>query len=687
MISKENYVESGELLAGQYTIKYVQSSGSDEIVIRIEYKVKATGRVLDINEESFPDPFFRDYVKTLPGAEDGKFTKQELADITLLNLQGNNQPVLYSLEGIEHFKNLQTLTICDTELESIDLSKIKNLVTLSLKGNNFKYLDVSDNPKLVNLSCLDEQLVSLDVSKNVNLETFKVENNKCGFVDGVLLSELPGFDKSKVSNIQGGNFDGNKVNFTSKTITYTYNCGNGKSATFTLEKLKGADYTVKHFQQQLDGTYVEITADRQTLVGVLGDKTKGIANTYEGFTAQEIDQKTISNDGTIVEIKYDRNVHRVTWAFGDGTSSSVSEIVMFGEPIEPRDIHWLGHNLVGWNPAVAETMPDHDVTYVALWEEIHYHDLTLKKGKAATCTEDGYKDYYECECGKYFEDDKATKEIDNLETWKKGDGKLAKLGHTYHSIDGMEATCQNEGLKSYLKCDTCGKAFDPNTKKEITNLDEWRKISKLEHNLKMIERVEPTQDKEGIKEYYQCEMCKKYYSDAQGKNEINDLESWKNGAGKLEKLSAYQIIEGMNSKWNKDSNTGLTFKSDGKFEELIGIAIDGVMIDKKEYTAKEGSTIVTLNLAYLETLKLGKHTFDMVYADGICGTSFEVTNIEKPEVKPEVPSKPATKPDVTNKVPQTGDNSNVMLWTLFGIVSLASAAALMQSKKKNRSTK
>ena len=59
----------------------------------------------------------------------------------------------------------------------------------------------------------------------------------------------------------------------------------------------------------------------------------------------------------------------------------------------------------------------------------------------------------------------------------------------------------------------------------------------------------------------------------------------------------------------------------------------------------------------------------------------------KPEVKPEVPSKPATKPDVTNKVPQTGDNSNVMLWTLFGIVSLASAAALMQNKKKNRSAK
>ena len=488
---------------------------------------------VEINEENFPDSFFRNYVIKLPGAEDGKFTKQELDAIKTIQVFVEFGEAGYTLKGIEYFENLEILTIIDTEIESLDLSKNKKLKDVSIYRNKLKYLDVSNNPELKWLACFENQLTSFDVSKNTKLDAVSVNDNKRTITDGIPLSELPGFDKSKASNIQGGNFDGDKVNFTSNTITYTYDCGNGNSETFTLEKGDEADYTVKHLQQQLDGTYKEVTADTQTVKAIIGEKTTGIAKKYEGFTPKAFNQKTISKNGTILEIKYDRNKHNITWDLDEGTATNkyTSGEVMFGTPIVAPEPTKKGYDFAGWDTTVAETMPDQGVTYRAVWEKTHNHVLTLVKGKAATSTEDGYKDYYECKCGKFFED-------------------------------------------------------------------------------------------------------------AKGKNEISDLEAWKKGTGKLEKLPTYQIVEGMNGKWNKGSKEGLTFKSDGEFEEFIGVTVDGLMIDKKNYTAKEGSTIVTLSPEYLDTLELGEHSFDMVYQSGICGTSFEIINVEEP--KPD--TKPNTKP-------------------------------------------
>ena len=45
------------------------------------------------------------------------------------------------------------------------------------------------------------------------------------------------------------------------------------------------------------------------------DSTNAAAKSYEGFTAQAVEQKTIAADSsTVVEIKYDRNSYEVTYA-------------------------------------------------------------------------------------------------------------------------------------------------------------------------------------------------------------------------------------------------------------------------------------------------------------------------------------------------------------------------------------
>ena len=62
------------------------------------------------------------------------------------------------------------------------------------------------------------------------------------------------------------------------------------------------------------------------------------------------------------------------------------------------------------------------------------HTPVTITGKVATCTEDGWKDYYECSlCHKYFEDNACEAEIADLDVWKAagGNGYIAPKGHTY----------------------------------------------------------------------------------------------------------------------------------------------------------------------------------------------------------------------------------------------------------------
>ncbi|MBP5601848.1 MAG: InlB B-repeat-containing protein [Treponema sp.] len=69
-----------------------------------------------------------------------------------------------------------------------------------------------------------------------------------------------------------------------------------------------ATYTVKHLKQNVnDDNYTEVEADRETKNGNVGEQTIAGAKTYEGFTAQEFSQKTISASGTVIEIKYNRS--------------------------------------------------------------------------------------------------------------------------------------------------------------------------------------------------------------------------------------------------------------------------------------------------------------------------------------------------------------------------------------------
>ena len=67
-------------------------------------------------------------------------------------------------------------------------------------------------------------------------------------------------------------------------------------------------------------------------------------------------------------------------------------------------------------------------------ETEHQHNIKPVEGKAATCTEAGWKDYYQCqdtECAEYFSDADGKNEITDLTAWKNGAGKIAAKDHAW----------------------------------------------------------------------------------------------------------------------------------------------------------------------------------------------------------------------------------------------------------------
>ena len=312
---------------------------------------------IEINDENFPDPVFREYVlSNFDKDDDEALSEEEIAAVTKIDVSGEG-PSTYdggitSLKGIEFFtellvldchfnsqldlldvsnntalielncndtgitslnistnialtelncfntqitsldvsKNtaLVTLRCYETKIESLDLryntaltylwcfntsirildvSQNTALAALHCSGTQISSLDVSHNTALESLYCSGTQIRSLDLSNNTGLKYLDCSNCNLPFVDvsssplitnlfasgniyilpeGITtlfssaeVTDLKGMDPDRVSDVEGAIYEnGTFYNFTGDTITYTYDCGQGYSETFTLQRSK-----------------------------------------------------------------------------------------------------------------------------------------------------------------------------------------------------------------------------------------------------------------------------------------------------------------------------------------------------------------------------------------------------------------------------------------------------------------
>ena len=154
--------------------------------------------------------------------------------------------------------------------------------------------------------------------------------------------------------------------------------------------------------------------------------------------------------------------------------------------------------------------------------------------------------------------------------------------------------------------------------------------------------------------------CKYDFTFQYAKEEVNPKE--------------YKFTEGANQIYTIDESENAIFRIDADFSLFDGkLYIDGTLVDAKNYKVESGSTIITLNKEYVDTLSIGEHTIKVEFSDGGSATTkFEVkakqVNTEKTE-------------DITN--PQTGDN--IVTYIILSIISaLGIAATVVINNKKKR---
>ena len=140
-------------------------------------------------------------------------------------------------------------------------------------------------------------------------------------------------------------------------------------------------YTVKHLMQNIDDDeYTEDVDLRETLEGKASTSTNAKAKTITGFTSKAFEQQTIqSDDSTVIEIYYNRNVHTIKYigGFDDVTDVPEAKQYRYGATVKLSDTIPVrtGYNFAGWKDASGKvydaeseiTIGDANITLTAQW--------------------------------------------------------------------------------------------------------------------------------------------------------------------------------------------------------------------------------------------------------------------------------------------------------------------------------
>ena len=298
------------------------------------------------------------------------------------------------------------------------------------------------------------------------------------------------------------------------------------------------------------------------------------------------------------------------------------------------------------------------------------------------------------------------------ENHKWTDGECSKCGYV----------CQHEDADKNHICDICGKTISEHKDADNNHICDYcnKKISdhiggtatckdkaiceickesygSLDPNnhtdLKHIDAKAATAAEEGNIEYWYCDGCKKYFSDAAEKTEITKADTV------TPKLPP-QITAGDGAAVTQGEKNELTFTSNASFADFLRVELDGTALEEKNYTKREGSTIITLNRDFAAALSVGEHTLAIVSQHGTATAKFTVkakpaetatpqpteTTTPQPTAQPQQTAQPqpTVQPTVqpVSPIPRTGDTANPALWFALLIVSGSALAAIFILRRK-----
>ena len=159
----------------------------------------------------------------------------------------------------------------------------------------------------------------------------------------------------------------------------------------------------------------------------------------------------------------------------------------------------------------------------------------------------------------------------------------------------------------------------------------------------------------------------------------------------------YEVIEGGDQEYTVgEDDSAAVFRINAEFalfENNGSVRVDNIELTKDQYTATSGSTIITLNKDFVDTLDAGEHTLQALFNDGgVANTTFTVTKsgtTPDPDPTPKSGEKedlpvPSTSSSEDSGKTSTSDNNNIALFIAPIVIG---SAVLIYRKMFSRNKK
>ena len=295
--------------------------------------------------------------------------------------------------------------------------------SLTCNNNQLMNLDVSECTALQYLDCEYNHLTSLDLSRNTALIPLWCDFNQITEPCSFDLTALPGsFDVSKATDWQGGSIDGTVLTATEDVITYSYDCGNGRTMLVTI--------MVEHTWHDPVYTWNE-------------NHTKLTATHVCEQNEEHTETETVDATSVVTEEATCADMGKTTYTSGTFTKEGFT-----AQTLTLTDIPALGHD---WHDPVYTSNETHTqltATHVCKRNEEHTEtetvDATSAVAEEATCTDMGKTTYTSAT---------FTNEAFKVQTVTLTD--IPALGHDLISHEAKDPTCTEVGWDAYETCSRC----------------------------------------------------------------------------------------------------------------------------------------------------------------------------------------------------------------------------------------
>ena len=151
----------------------------------------------------------------------------------------------------------------------------------------------------------------------------------------------------------------------------------------------------------------------------------------------------------------------------------------------------------------------------------------------------------------------------------------------------------------------------------------------------------------------------------------------------------YEILDGANSNWEQNSDGSLSIRGSGAFSKFVGVKVEGTLVDAKNYTVKEGSTIITLKASYLNTLSEETHTVEILWTDGSASTNFTIkadSSDNGNNNQNDTDNSNTDDSDKNEETPETGDDTPSVWLVILTIISGTGLILTAKKRRKNLKT-